>query len=105
LLLVPTLVLGWFHHSFFPFVVEGARVIFDGKPNLPEGFELAVRFGCCIYLVPLLVLTVCLLSLKLHLLRSPLWLSLCSGLIAMICILYCFLLVTPILSHGVYLGK
>jgi len=103
-LLLPATAVAWFHHSFFHDLMRGSHDIMGGKSDLPEGFQWVVHFGHCVYLVSMLVLVVCVFSLKFHSLRGPLWLSLCGGLLVMFCLLYCFLLVTPILSHGVYLG-
>jgi hypothetical protein len=105
LLFAPAVVLAWFHHSLFPALLRGSQDIFGVEATLPEGFELLIRFGSCVYFAPLLILSACLLSVKFHSLRSALWMSLCGGLLVTFCIVYFSLLVTPILSHGLYVGN
>jgi hypothetical protein len=99
LLFVPALLVAWFHYACFPTVVDGFRQ----WAALPEGIELLRQFGFILYLPPLAMFVLYLLSWRFATLRSPVIISLCGGLMVMLCLIYAGLLVTPALAHGVYL--
>ena len=99
-LLVPAILLVWFHHACFPAIVVGTHHLLGTRQSLPTGFELLCQFQLAAYLPLLLITVVAALSWRFPSLRSALCLALCAGFLATICFLYAFLLSTPALLHG-----
>ena len=102
-LFVPALSVAWFHHACFPDIVAGFRQ-WDVALPLPVGFELLRQFGFVLYLPPLVLSVLYILSWRFPTLRSPVIVSFYGGLMVMLCLIYAVFLITPALAHGSMLG-
>jgi hypothetical protein len=103
-LLVPALLLAWFHYDSFPDVLIGTRKLWGDQRNLPTGFDFLCRFGFLAYLPSLLTTLAGTLSLRFPVFRSALALAVCAGILGVICVLYAALLSTPAIAHGATVG-
>jgi hypothetical protein len=100
LLFIPALLVAWFHYTCFPTVIDGFHQ-WDATRPLSEGIELLRQFGFILYLPPLAIFALYLLSWRFATLRSPVIISLCGGLMVTLCFIYTALLVTPAWAHAI----
>ena len=92
----------WFHFSYEPAAIRGAKDVSSGL-DLPTGFYFALHIGSALCVLPLAVLGVWLISRWIHVLHSQLAFAIYGVTMSVVYLTYGALLLTPLLAHGLYL--